>query len=292
LPALLTLRGPADLAKTDFYEVLGLQKGADEGALKSAYRKLAMQFHPDRNPGDKTAEHKFKEISEAYDTLKDPQKRAAYDRFGHAAFENGAGRGPGPGFGPDFGASMSDIFEDLFGDMMGGGRGGGAPGGASARLRGSDLRYNLEIALPEAFSGKTAQVRIPTTIGCETCSGTGAKAGTKPKACATCGGAGKVRANQGFFTIERTFPACTGRGEGIAAQAAATVLLTVALYLLTIAVVTRLAPRPRPAGQRAGTAAKVCQAQSAPCRSGLGDFSAAAHRHHHHQCPGRPGAQG
>jgi molecular chaperone DnaJ len=202
------------LAKADFYEVLGLQRGADEGALKSAYRKLAMQFHPDRNPGDKTAEHKFKEISEAYDTLKDPQKRAAYDRFGHAAFENGAGRGPGPGFGPDFGASMSDIFEDLFGDMMGGGgRRGGAQGGASARLRGSDLRYNLEITLEEAFIGRTVEIDVPTLVTCHTCDGSGAKPGTGMSTCKQCNGHGKVRAAQGFFTIERTCPICQGRGQ-------------------------------------------------------------------------------
>src|SRR5690606_37866925 len=132
------------LAKRDFYEVLGVSKGADEAALKSAYRKLAMQHHPDRNPGNADADHKFKEISEAYDTLKDAQKRAAYDRFGHAAFENGAGRGP-QGFGPEFSSSMSDIFEDIFGDFMGRQRGGG--GGGNARMRGSDLRYNLEITL-------------------------------------------------------------------------------------------------------------------------------------------------
>src|SRR5689334_5297499 len=135
------------MAKRDYYDVLGVPKGSDEAALKSAYRKLAMQFHPDRNPGNSDAEHKFKEISEAYDTLKDPQKRAAYDRFGHAAFENGS-RGPGgPGFGPEFSSSMSDIFEDIFGDFMGGRQGGNRAGGQQSRLRGSDLRYNLEITL-------------------------------------------------------------------------------------------------------------------------------------------------
>lgn len=193
--------------------MLGVQKGADEAALKSAYRKLAMQYHPDRNPGDAEAEHKFKEVSEAYDTLKDAQKRAAYDRFGHAAFENGAGRGgAGPGFGPDFGASMSDIFEDLFGDMMGG-AGGRRAGGASARLRGSDLRYNLEISLEEAFLGRTVEIDVPTLVTCHTCEGSGAKPGTGMSTCRQCNGHGKVRAAQGFFTIERTCPVCQGRGQ-------------------------------------------------------------------------------
>lgn len=205
------------MSKRDYYETLGVQRNANEQDLKSAFRKLAKEFHPDRNPGDKTAEQSFRDISEAYEVLKDPQKRAAYDQYGHAAFEQGGGRGgPGGGFGPDFAASMSDIFEDLFGDFMGQRRGGG--GGSrqrQGRERGADLRYNLEIALPDAFAGKTAQVRIPTTIGCETCSGTGAKAGTKPKACTTCGGQGKVRASQGFFTIERTCHSCHGRGEVI-----------------------------------------------------------------------------
>ena len=207
------VQGFRRLAKRDFYEVLGVQKGADEAALKSAYRKLAMQYHPDRNPGDADAEHKFKEVSEAYDTLKDPQKRAAYDRFGHAAFENGGARGPGagPGFGPDFGASMSDIFEDLFGDMMGGGRRPG--GGASARLRGSDLRYNLEISLEEAFAGRTVEIDVPTLVACHTCDGSGAKPGTGMSTCRQCNGHGKVRAAQGFFTIERTCPVCQGRGQ-------------------------------------------------------------------------------
>jgi molecular chaperone DnaJ len=199
------------LAKRDFYEVLGCQKGADEGALKSAYRKLAMQFHPDRNPGNEEAEHKFKEINEAYDTLKDPQKRAAYDRFGHAAFENGGGGRGGPGFGPEFASSMSDIFEDIFGDFMGGGgrRGGG---GGAARMRGSDLRYNLEISLEESFDGRTVEIDVPTLSTCETCDGSGAKPGTGTHTCRQCNGHGKVRAAQGFFTIERTCPVCQGRG--------------------------------------------------------------------------------
>jgi molecular chaperone DnaJ len=198
------------LAKRDYYEVLGCQKGADEAALKAAYRKLAMQFHPDRNPGNADAEHHFKEVSEAYDALKDPQKRAAYDRFGHAAFENGRGGPNGHGFGPDFASSMSDIFDDLFGDFMGG---RGRPGGAgAAKLRGSDLRYNLEISLEEAFHGRTVEIDVPTLVGCTTCDGSGAKPGTGTHACRQCNGHGKVRAAQGFFTIERTCPVCQGRG--------------------------------------------------------------------------------
>jgi molecular chaperone DnaJ len=197
------------MAKRDFYDVLGVQKGADEAALKGAYRKLAMQFHPDRNPGDHTAEQKFKEISEAYDCLKDPNKRAAYDRFGHAAFENGGMGRAGPGFGPEFTSSMSDIFEDIFGDFMGGQRGRGG----QSRLRGSDLRYNLEISLEEAFSGRTVEIDVPTLVTCQTCDGTGAKPGTGTSTCRTCHGHGKIRAAQGFFTIERTCPACSGRGQ-------------------------------------------------------------------------------
>jgi len=200
------------LAKRDFYEVLGVAKGADEKDLKSAYRKLAMEFHPDRNPDDDKAENKFKEVSEAYDTLKDPQKRAAYDRFGHAAFEGGGAGGArgGQGFGPDFTSSMSDVFEDIFGDFMGGGgRGRERP----SRLRGSDLRYNLEISLEEAFSGRTVEIDVPTMVSCDTCEGSGAKPGTGMSMCRTCSGHGKVRAAQGFFTIERTCPTCQGRGE-------------------------------------------------------------------------------
>ena len=200
------------MAKRDFYEVLGVAKGADEKDLKSAYRKLAMEFHPDRNPDDDKAENKFKEVSEAYDTLKDPQKRAAYDRFGHAAFEGGGAGGArgGQGFGPDFTSSMSDVFEDIFGDFMGGGgRGRERP----SRLRGSDLRYNLEISLEEAFSGRTVEIDVPTMVSCDTCEGSGAKPGTGMSMCRTCSGHGKVRAAQGFFTIERTCPTCQGRGE-------------------------------------------------------------------------------
>jgi molecular chaperone DnaJ len=197
------------MSKRDFYEILEVERTASDGELKTAYRKLAMKWHPDRNPGDKDCEHKFKEINEAYDVLKDEQKRAAYDRFGHAAFEQG-GAGGGHGFGSDFASSFSDIFEDLFG--MAGGRRGGRGGG---RERGADLRYNMEITLEEAYAGKTAQIRIPTSVTCEACSGNGAKAGSKPKTCPTCGGAGKVRHTQGFFTLERTCVGCQGRGQVI-----------------------------------------------------------------------------
>ncbi len=206
------------MAKRDYYEILAVERNASEQDLKSAFRKLAKDHHPDRNPGDKDAEQKFKELNEAYEVLKDPQKRAAYDRFGHAAFEGGmGGRGAGgAGFGPDFASSMSDIFDDLFGEFMGGRRGAGGQQRRSGRERGADLRYNMEITLNDAFAGKTAQVRVPTSVTCETCAGSGAKAGTKPATCATCGGMGKVRASQGFFTIERTCPTCQGRGETIA----------------------------------------------------------------------------
>jgi len=201
------------MAKRDYYEVLGVARNADEKEIKSAFRRLAKDCHPDRNQGDDTAEHRFKEINEAYEVLKDPQKRAAFDQYGHAAFE-GAGFGGGQGFGADFGTSMSDIFDDLFGEFMGGQRRGGGRG-RSSRQRGDDLRHSLEITLAEAFAGKQVQIRIPTSVSCETCSGTGAKPGTKPAACTSCGGLGKVRASQGFFTIERTCPTCMGRGEVI-----------------------------------------------------------------------------
>jgi molecular chaperone DnaJ len=196
------------MSKRDYYDVLGVKKNADEAALKAAFRKAAMQCHPDKNPGDKAAEHKFKELNEAYQVLSDSQKRAAYDRFGHQAFEHGGAGGPG-GFGEGFASSMSDIFEDLFGDMMGRGRRGGGRG------RGADLRTDVEIALEEAYRGKTASVRMPTPVTCDVCSGSGAKPGSKPRACATCGGHGRVRAMQGFFAIERTCPTCQGRGEVI-----------------------------------------------------------------------------
>jgi len=196
------------MAKRCFYEVLSVERNATDGDIKSAFRKQAMQWHPDRNPGDNDAEHRFKEVNEAYEILKDPDKRAAYDRFGHAAFEHGGGRGTAHGFNADFATTFSDIFDDLFG--MGGRRGRG-----SGRERGADLRYNMEISLVEAFAGKAAQIRIPTSVTCEACSGTGAKLGTKPKACPMCGGQGKVRHAQGFFTLERTCPSCQGRGQVI-----------------------------------------------------------------------------
>jgi molecular chaperone DnaJ len=169
-----------------------------------------MQYHPDRNHGDPEAERKFKELNEAYDALKDPQTRAAYDQFGHAAFEGGGRGGPG-GFGPDFSSSMSDIFDDLFGDFM-----GRRPGRGSGRERGADLRYNMEITLEDALNGRNAQITVPTSVACETCAGSGARPGTSPQTCRTCSGHGKVRATQGFFTIERTCPTCQGRGEQIA----------------------------------------------------------------------------
>jgi len=196
------------MAKRDYYETLGVSRTAKEPELKAAFRKLAMQHHPDRNPGDKECEHRFKEINEAYDVLKDADKRAAYDRFGHAAFEQGAGAGAA-GFGADFASTFADIFDDFFG--MGGAR----RGSRTTRERGADLRYNMEITLEEAFQGKAAQINIPTPVICEACSGTGAKSGTRPKTCASCGGAGKVRHAQGFFTLERTCVACQGRGQVI-----------------------------------------------------------------------------
>jgi len=196
------------MAKRCYYESLSLERTASDGDIKAAFRKQAMACHPDRHPGDKEAEHRFKEINEAYEILKDPDKRAAYDRFGHAAFEHGGGMGAAPGFGADFATTFSDIFDDLFG--MGGRRGRG-----SGRERGADLRYNMEISLQDAYAGKAAQIRIPTSVTCEACSGSGAKPGTKPKVCAMCGGHGKVRHAQGFFTLERTCPNCQGRGQVI-----------------------------------------------------------------------------
>lgn len=193
------------MAKRDYYEILGVDRDVDDKALKGAFRRLAMQYHPDRNPDDPEAEHRFKEVGEAYEILKDPHKRAAYDRFGHQAFDNGGGPGNGGGFG-----SFSDIFEDIFGDFMGGGsrRGG--------RERGSDLRYNLEVTLEDAFSGKTVEIEVPTSVSCKVCSGSGSRPGSSPSTCRTCGGAGRVRATQGgFFHIERTCPTCHGRGEQI-----------------------------------------------------------------------------
>ena len=207
------------MAKRDYYEVLGVQKGAGADELKKAYRKLAMKYHPDRNPDDKDAESKFKELNEAYDTLKDDQKRAAYDRFGHDAAQGGFGAGGfgggAGGFGGGgFGAGgFSDIFEEMFGGGFGGRAGGG--GGSSAGRRGSDLSFELDITLEEAFNGKDATIRVPTWDSCDECHGSGAAKGSKPVVCDTCHGVGRVRAQQGFFTVERTCPTCNGQGEMI-----------------------------------------------------------------------------
>jgi molecular chaperone DnaJ len=195
------------MAKQDYYEALGVSRSASADDLKKAYRKLAMQCHPDRNAGDKNAEQKFKDISEAYDILKDDQKRAAYDRFGHAAFEQGGARGPGE-FG--FAGGFADIFDEMFGEFVGNGRRGQA--GPS---RGSDLRYNLEITLEDSFRGKQTTIRVPNLVACDPCHGSGAEAGSKPVSCPTCHGRGRIRAQQGFFTIERTCAACQGAGRVI-----------------------------------------------------------------------------
>jgi molecular chaperone DnaJ len=194
------------MAKKDCYELLGVARDSSADDVKKAYRKKAMEHHPDRNPGDTDAEAKFKELSEAYDILRDPEKRAAYDQFGHAAFEQG---GRGNGRSSDFASQFSDIFEDFFGDFMGGG------GRRGANNRGADLRYNLEISLEDAFKGKKATIRVPTSQGCDSCKGTGAEGESKPTACPTCRGHGRVRAQQGFFTIERTCPTCQGVGQVI-----------------------------------------------------------------------------
>ncbi len=196
------------MAKRDYYEILGVARGGSDADFKAAFRKLAMVHHPDRNPGDKDCESRFKEINEAYDVLKDADKRAAYDRFGHAAFEQGSGGAGAHGFGSEFGSTFSDIFEGIFGMA-------GARRATSGRERGADLRFNMEITLEDAFVGKTAQVRLPTSVTCDACSGAGAKAGTKPKTCPTCQGHGRVRHTQGFFTMERTCVSCQGRGQVI-----------------------------------------------------------------------------
>ncbi|HLY45796.1 MAG TPA: molecular chaperone DnaJ [Stellaceae bacterium] len=195
------------MAKQDFYDTLGVQKAADAEELKRAYRKLAMQFHPDRNPGDKSAEQKFKDINEAYDVLKDDQKRAAYDRFGHAAFENGS-RGPGD-FAGGFSGGFADIFEEMFGAMGAGRRGQAGP------ARGNDLRYNIEVSLEDAFRGKQTTIRVASFGQCDTCKGNGAEPGSRPATCRTCQGHGRVRRQQGFFTIEQTCPTCQGSGQTI-----------------------------------------------------------------------------
>ena len=201
------------MAKRDFYDVLGVAKGASEADIKKAFRKKAMEHHPDRNRHDPSSEARFKEVNEAYDVLKDAQRKAAYDRFGHAAFENGHGPSAG-GFRPgqaDFASAFSDVFDDLFGDFMGGAAGARARGQRAAR--GSDLRYNLRLKLEEAYRGKQATISVPSSAACEVCHGTGAEGGAEPSTCPTCSGHGKVRAQQGFFTVERTCPTCGGRGQ-------------------------------------------------------------------------------
>lgn len=192
--------------KADYYELLGVERDCNDGTLKSAFRKMAMRYHPDKNPGNGEAERKFIEINEAYEVLKDPQKRAAYDRFGHSAFSGGGAGGFG-GFG---GGGFADIFEDIFGEMMGGARSARSP---FAAARGADLSYSMEISLEEAYHGKEAQIRVPSSIACEACGGSGAKAGTKPQECKTCRGSGRIRAAQGFFAVERACPECRGQGQ-------------------------------------------------------------------------------
>lgn len=199
------------MAKRDYYEVLGVARGASAEEIKKAYRKKAKELHPDRNSDNPDAEAQFKEVNEAYDALKDPEKKAAYDRFGHAAFDGSMGGGrPGGGYGQgDFASAFSDVFDDLFGDFMGG-RGGGRQ---QRVTRGSDLRYNLRISLEEAFSGMQKTITVPASVACDVCHGTGAESGAEPSACPTCSGMGKVRAQQGFFTVERTCPTCGGLGQ-------------------------------------------------------------------------------
>lgn len=204
------------MSKRDYYEVLGVAKGASADEIKKGYRTKARELHPDRNADNPDAESQFKEANEAYDVLKDPDKKAAYDRFGHAAFEGGMGGGggrPGGGFQGqgDFASAFSDVFDDLFGDFMGGGRGGGG----RRPTRGSDLRYNMRVTLEEAYSGLQKTINVPTSVACEACNGTGSEAGSEPTTCPTCSGLGKVRAQQGFFTVERTCPTCQGAGQMI-----------------------------------------------------------------------------
>ena len=201
------------MSKRDYYEVLGVSKGASADEIKKGYRKKAKEFHPDRNADNPNAEAMFKEANEAYEVLKDGDKKAAYDRFGHAAFENGMGGGgqPGGGFGGgqgDFSSAFSDVFDDLFGDFM-----GGRGGGRARATRGSDLRYNLRINLEDAYAGLQKTIKVPTSVSCDSCNGTGAEGGAEPVTCSTCSGMGKVRAQQGFFTVERTCPTCQGTGQ-------------------------------------------------------------------------------
>ena len=205
------------MAQQDFYDVLGVGRDADEAQIKSAFRRKAMQYHPDRNPGDGEAERNFKRVNEAYDVLKDAEKRAAYDRFGHAAFEQAGGPGPGGGFGPggfEFnfgGGSFGDIFEDIFGDISGMNQGGRR----RQPTRGQDLRYNMEVSLEDAFTGKQTTIRVPSADQCASCGGSGSEGGAARVTCGQCGGRGRVRASQGFFTVERTCPQCQGEGEVI-----------------------------------------------------------------------------
>ncbi|MEN9829903.1 MAG: hypothetical protein RLZZ409_641 [Pseudomonadota bacterium] len=202
------------MAKRDYYEILGVAKNAGDDELKKAYRKLAMKHHPDRNPGDAVAEEKFKEAKEAYEMLSDPEKRAAYDRFGHAGVDPNAGGFGGAG-GQDFGG-FADAFGDIFGDIFGGARGGGGGrGGRSNVYRGSDLRYAMEITLEQAANGFTTEIKVPSWETCTTCDGSGAKPGTKAETCKTCGGQGQVRMQQGFFSIQQTCPSCHGSGKNI-----------------------------------------------------------------------------
>ena len=196
------------MAKSDFYELLGVKKNASGEELKKAYRKLAMKYHPDRNPGDKKAEQKFKDLSEAYDILRDEQKRAAYDRYGHAAFEQGGAGGAG-GFGFGGGGGFADIFDEMFGDIM------GRRGGQRGPARGQDVRFNMEITLEEAFHGKKASITVPSSVSCEACDGSGSKDGAPPSVCPACDGAGRIRVQQGFFTVERTCSTCHGAGKVI-----------------------------------------------------------------------------
>lgn len=195
------------MSKRDYYDVLGVPKGSEQEALKKAYRSKAKALHPDRNSDNPNAESQFKEVNEAYEVLKDADKKAAYDRYGHAAFEGGGG-GQGFGGGGDFSSSFSDVFDDLFGDFMGGGR-----GGRQQQSRGSDLRYNLSISLAEAFAGLQKTINVPSAVSCGSCNGSGAAGGSSPTTCPTCSGLGKVRATQGFFTVERGCPTCSGVGQ-------------------------------------------------------------------------------
>ncbi|WP_293439968.1 molecular chaperone DnaJ [Planktotalea sp.] len=200
------------MSKRDYYDVLGIAKGASADEIKKGYRKKAKELHPDRNSDNPKAEEQFKEANEAHEVLKDPEKKAAYDRYGHAAFEGGMGGGGRPGGGQgDFSSAFSDVFDDLFGDFMGGQRSGG--GGRNRAARGSDLRFNLRVSLEEAFAGLQKTINVPTAVNCSSCEGTGADGGVEPTNCPTCSGIGKVRAQQGFFTVERTCPTCSGMGQ-------------------------------------------------------------------------------